>query len=101
MTVALLRFGSTAKVLAECKLKYYKISECVGLGMQASSIGRSPQPMLTLQSMCDLAFHPLLTLLNAPIRWAILQLTPAHGSACSYQTADVGIKARFAKSMTA
>ena len=23
-----LRFGSTAKVLAECKLKYYRISEC-------------------------------------------------------------------------
>ena len=23
-----MRFGSTAKVLAECKLKYYRISEC-------------------------------------------------------------------------
>ena len=23
------RFGSTAKVLAECKLKYYRISECM------------------------------------------------------------------------
>ncbi len=26
-----MRFGSTAKVLAECKLKYYRISECTGL----------------------------------------------------------------------
>ena len=25
-----MRFGSTAKVLAECKLKYYRISECPG-----------------------------------------------------------------------
>ena len=24
-----MRFGSTAKVLAECKLKYYRISECL------------------------------------------------------------------------
>ncbi len=23
-----MRFGSTAKVLAECKLKYYRVSEC-------------------------------------------------------------------------
>ena len=23
-----MRFGSTAKVLAECELKYYRISEC-------------------------------------------------------------------------
>ena len=23
-----MRFGSTAKVLAKCKLKYYRISEC-------------------------------------------------------------------------
>ena len=28
MRVRTIRFGSTAKVLAECKLKYYKISEC-------------------------------------------------------------------------
>ena len=25
-----MRFASTAKVLAKCKLKYYRISECVG-----------------------------------------------------------------------
>ena len=25
-----MRFGSTAKVLLKCKLKYYKISECIG-----------------------------------------------------------------------
>ena len=25
-----MRFGSTAKVLAECMLKYYRISECMG-----------------------------------------------------------------------
>ena len=25
-----MRFGSTAKVLAECKHKYYRISECSG-----------------------------------------------------------------------
>ena len=25
-----MRFGSTAKVLAKCKLKYYRISECAG-----------------------------------------------------------------------
>ncbi len=24
-----MRFGSTAKVLAKCKLKYYRISECL------------------------------------------------------------------------
>ena len=27
-----MRFGSTAKVLLKCKLKYYRISECRGLG---------------------------------------------------------------------
>ncbi len=26
-----MRFGRTAKVLAECKLKYYRISECSGM----------------------------------------------------------------------
>ncbi len=26
-----MRFGSTAKVLAECKLKYYRVSECRAL----------------------------------------------------------------------
>ena len=26
-----MRFGSTAKVLLKCKLKYYRISECVEL----------------------------------------------------------------------
>ena len=29
--VGTMRFGSTAKVLLKCKLKYYRISECVGL----------------------------------------------------------------------
>ena len=28
-----MRFGSTAKVLAECKLKYYRISECMGASL--------------------------------------------------------------------
>ena len=28
-----MRFGSAAKVLAECKLKYYRISECVACKM--------------------------------------------------------------------
>ena len=28
-----MRFGSTAKVLEECKLKYYRISECEGMMM--------------------------------------------------------------------
>ena len=26
-----MRFGSTAKVLAKCMLKYYRISECCGM----------------------------------------------------------------------
>ena len=30
-TVRTMRFGSTAKVLLKCKLKYYRISECVRL----------------------------------------------------------------------
>ena len=32
-----MRFGSTAKVLAECKLKYYRISQCIAhdLGITA------------------------------------------------------------------
>ena len=33
-----MRFGSTAKVLLKCKLKYYKISECVpGMLLSSSS----------------------------------------------------------------
>ena len=34
-----MRFGSTAKVLLKCKLKYYKISECeVGLASAVASL---------------------------------------------------------------
>ena len=29
-----MRFGSTAKVLLKCKLKYYSISECTGQRME-------------------------------------------------------------------
>ena len=29
--LCMMRFGSNAKVLAECKLKYYRISECYDL----------------------------------------------------------------------
>ena len=31
-----MRFGSTAKVLLKCKLKYYRISECGGSAFQLS-----------------------------------------------------------------
>ena len=31
--VSTMRFGSTAKVLLKCKLKYYRISECVSFCM--------------------------------------------------------------------
>ncbi len=34
-----MRFGSTAKVLAECKLKYYRISECQGTEGRPSDAG--------------------------------------------------------------
>ena len=37
-----MRFGSTAKVLAKCKLKYCRISECSG--GWAAAYGREPQP---------------------------------------------------------
>ena len=33
-----MRFGSTAKVLLKCKLKYYRISECVA-GLSAYACG--------------------------------------------------------------
>ena len=31
-----MRFGSTAKVLAECKLEYYRISECIPVRLPAA-----------------------------------------------------------------
>ncbi len=33
-----MRFGSTVKVLAECKLEYYRISECGDAGRSNCSI---------------------------------------------------------------
>ena len=33
-----MRFGSTAKVLAECKLKYYKLSECQVLVTEGTTL---------------------------------------------------------------
>ena len=38
-----MRFGSTAKVLAKCMPKYYRISECVPAGLQAVRIANHPQ----------------------------------------------------------
>ena len=37
-----MRFGGTAKVLAECKLKYYRISEC--RGQHARNGSRQEEP---------------------------------------------------------
>ncbi len=34
-----MRFGSTAKVLLKCKLKYYRISECVERGREEENLG--------------------------------------------------------------
>ncbi len=43
-----MRFGSTAKVLAECKLKYYRISECLGcLVVQRGQINRLTRAVKT------------------------------------------------------
>ena len=36
-----MRFGSTAKVLAKCKLKYYRISECVAQVLSKSGTAGS------------------------------------------------------------
>ena len=36
-----MRFGSTAKVLLKCKLKYYRISECHGVHCQCRAATRS------------------------------------------------------------
>ena len=52
-TKALLRFGNTAKVLAKCMLKYYRISEC----------DRCQPPSLepassNISSQKGTAFHP-------------------------------------------
>ena len=33
-----MRLGRTAKVLAECKLKYYRISECADVGACARTV---------------------------------------------------------------
>ncbi len=48
-----MRFGSTTKVLAECKLEYYRISECVVKKQCASSLScqlpaSSPQATLRI-----------------------------------------------------
>ncbi len=37
-----MRFGSTAKVLAKCKLKYYRISECRGMLPVAGALMHPP-----------------------------------------------------------
>ncbi len=37
-----MRFGSTAKVLLKCKLKYYRISECMGACAMVSSSASDP-----------------------------------------------------------
>ena len=43
-----MRFGSTAKVLLKCKLKYYRISEC----RTVSSVSLSPTGIDSLALCC-------------------------------------------------
>ena len=40
-----MRFGSTAKLLPECKLKYYRISACNNRGAEEGG-GNRPAPFL-------------------------------------------------------
>ena len=49
-----MRFGSTAKVLLKCKLKYYRISEWDDVGQVAKSVHGGPNPSgLKPESLCD------------------------------------------------
>ena len=48
-----MRFGSTAKVLLKCKLKYYTISEC-GRGPREKAEDRSPFPKTLSQAIAIL-----------------------------------------------
>ena len=45
-----MRFGSTAKVLLKCKLKYYRISECQGEGRGGGGIHPGPLEVVLQQS---------------------------------------------------
>ena len=50
LTGRTMRFGSTAKVLLKCKLKYYRISECdmlpyIPLPIQSASVLQSLHPV--------------------------------------------------------
>ena len=59
------KFGSTAKVLAKCKLTYYRISECSG-------------SVIAWQVMCDDGNHSM------PMSTIIIPGTGRKGS-CSYE----------------
>ena len=63
-----MRFGSTAKVLLKCKLKYYRISECGGsIGLASCSV--RPAPLQCFAAICPTSQTALHDAVGASGAW--------------------------------